>query len=216
MNRDIKNPFPDYHEHIMDNSFFPLSDAFWFGHDNLTRIDRLIDGWMLTTPHDAGVLAQMVKHAGGGDHLEIGTAWGGSAILAALVKRQWRLGGKVLCFDPIVGDEGIIKHPDGERIIRDNFKQFGLQDEIELITKPFDFDLLNGRQFSSILIDGGHQYDTVKRDWWGARQAGTKYILVHDYAHEYKHDVVRAIKEDCEGWEVVHLSGLSIVAERLP
>src|SRR5574342_461649 len=51
---------------------------------------------------DSVILAQTVINAGNGDHLEIGSLFGGSAILSALVKKNFSLQGNIYCIDHLV------------------------------------------------------------------------------------------------------------------
>ena len=87
----------------LKDSLFPLDGAWVYGYKKFEYVDRWMDGWIVSNPFDVGSLAQMVKNAGNGNHLEIGTAWGGSAIMAALVKRRFGLDGQIVAFDPISG-----------------------------------------------------------------------------------------------------------------
>lgn len=217
MDRLIQNKYPNYHEHIGANSFFPIGEAFWWGTQQVAHIDSKINGWILTTPFDAGILAQTIYIAGDGDYLEIGTAWGGSAVLAALTKKRFNIAGKVVSIDPIIGDEAIIPlemQPNGRELIINNFKAFEVDDIAHFRHGKFDLKYFEDCKFNIVLVDGDHNYKAVKHDWAGAKQLSTRYIIAHDYAHYYKNDVCRAIKENMEGWEFVNISGLSAVLEK--
>jgi len=52
------------------------------------------------------VLLEYVLKAGGGNHLEIGTLFGGSAIAVAMLKREYSHSGMVFCIDPLDGYYG--------------------------------------------------------------------------------------------------------------
>ena len=114
-------------------------------------------------------------------YLEIGTLWGGTAIIAALAGAK-----KVITIDsmdgirwsepdPFYPDELVTK----ERILR-NFYEFGVEDIIELIhAKSYPFPLKN--VYPDItLIDGGHGKD-VLHDWESVKDITKKVILIHDY-----------------------------------
>ena len=61
-------------------------------------INASIQGHICMTPEEAAVLAEVVNVDG--DHLEIGTMWGGTAIIAALVKKNNGFKGQVIVIDP--------------------------------------------------------------------------------------------------------------------
>ena len=113
--------------------------------------------------------------------MEIGTLWGGTAIIAALAGAK-----KVITIDSMDGirwnkpdpyypDEIVTK----ERILS-NFHAFGVEDRIELIhAKSYPFPLKN--IYPDItLIDGDHGKD-VLFDWESVKGITKRLILVHDY-----------------------------------
>ena len=76
---------------VPTSAIFELKDAFRFGKEKGLDIHEQIRGRYAGQPYDWGVLAQMLLWAGHGDHLEIGTLFGGSAILSALTKIKYGL-----------------------------------------------------------------------------------------------------------------------------
>ena len=198
----------------LKDSLFPLDGAWVYGYKKFEYVDRWMDGWIVSNPFDVGSLAQMVKNAGNGNHLEIGTAWGGSAIMAALVKRRFGLDGQVVAFDPIRGLDVVLDRPRSLEVIDENFRRFGVTDQIELVADKFDVEWVASLRFSSVLIDGSHRYDDVLRDWLGVRQVAERYVMFHDY--DYAHHWIRKTVEDnMDGWRLVHLFGSSLILERI-
>ena len=117
-------------------------------------------------------------------YLEIGTLWGGTAIIAALAGAT-----KVITIDSMDGlrwhepdpwfpDEMVTK----ERILA-NFHAFGVEDIIELIhAKSYPFPLKN--IYPDItLIDGGHE-EEVGHDWESVKDITKSMVLFHDYGNE--------------------------------
>lgn len=140
-----------------------------------------------------GLLAQVVECAGDGDHLDIGTMWGGSAILAALVKKEMGLGGMVYTIDPL--DKCFFEEnkwylsshkdpiiPTVEQAL-ENFQMFAVEDRVvfkqgKASYWPFPSDW----RPTSALIDGAHDFDSVLNDWSNC----SKYcnlIMFHDYTN---------------------------------
>ena len=198
----------------LNGALFPLNYPWHYGYDLFYRIDDYIDGWIVSNPFDAAALSQMVYNAGDGDHLEIGTGWGGSAIFAALVKRAFSLSGRVVTFDPIEGVDVILHRPRDLEIILANFRRFCVSDSIELITKTFSAEWVEGRRFTSVLIDGSHLYDHVYHDWKDVKMLADRYVMFHDYDDAHQ-GILRTVRENMDGWRIVHLSGYSLILERL-
>lgn len=139
-----------------------------------------------------GLLAQVVECAGDGDHLDIGTMWGGSAILAALVKDRMGLDGMVYTIDPLdqrFFDENkgyLSSHKDTtaptvEQVL-ENFQTFGVEDRI-LFKQISSADLTFPAYWlaRSAFIDGAHDFDSVLTDWSNCSKY-CKIIMFHDYS----------------------------------
>lgn len=115
-----------------------------------------------------------------GDHLEIGSMWGGTAIVAAAAKDQAGVDGGVVCIDPFSdSDAGIGGRPSPE-VFWENVEEAGYTGRVELFvcqSAPWPIDTT--RRFSSVLIDGNHNAPWPETDWESARCV-TDTILVHD------------------------------------
>ncbi|MBW8012503.1 MAG: class I SAM-dependent methyltransferase [Chloroflexi bacterium] len=200
------------------NAFFPLEVAYPLGVDLGSEISASIIGRIAGHAADHGVLAQVIRNAGNGDHLEIGSLFGGSAILAALVKRHYNLAGKLVCIDPMTGYYGKPDPESGimldETIFWENMEAFGVQDRVELIVGKSEETEVTGK-FVSAFLDGDHSEAGVLRDWDLAKGLVSKYILLDNYdAHfEGVQDAFRVISQE-KGWRCVLVYGISAVFER--
>lgn len=201
------------------NTLIKLEDAFSLGVDLGNEISASIVGRIAGNAPDHGVLAQVIHKAGSGDHLEIGSLYGGSAILAALVKRKYKLAGKVVCIDPMTGYYGKPDPENGllvdENIFWENMKTFGVQDRVELIVGKSQESNLN-RKFVSAFLDGDHSLDGVLGDWVLAQKLVSKFILLDNYDAHFKgvQNAFRVICQD-EAWRCVLVYGISALFERI-
>lgn len=181
-------------------------------------------------------MAELVLEAGDGDHLEIGVLHGGTLIMAALVKREYGLQGKVVGLDPLDGfypagpmnpdgvynDKGtqLITRPDDKGVpvslenLMDNVRHFGIADRIEIIQKfsyPFPEEIA-GRFFASCYIDGDHYRDGPLHDWELAWPR-VKRLIWFDDCNENCPAVkrVRPIARKTSGWHEKELFGNQIL-----
>lgn len=114
--------------------------------------------------------------------LEIGTLWGGSAILAALANPSLT----VTAVDPMYGyygsgDSGMDGKPTPTLDdVQSNFREFEVFDRISLVqgkSNPFPLPAL---LVDGILVDGAHDYESVLLDCREACQHARRFVLVHD------------------------------------
>lgn len=203
---------------------FPLGIGFDAGIEAYHWIKTIgMHGDFLGYIHDAGVLGEVIARAGDGDHLEIGTMWGGSAIIAMKVKSILGLAGNIVCIDPL--DGYYTGQPFGHTLprmlewVQSNFKCSGFEDRFEIIAKKSKpWPIYPSRQFVSAFIDGDHSYDGVWHDWECARKYVSKYILFDNYDATHAdsgihQDVVRAANRAMhnEEWYPVYIAGISLV-----
>ena len=150
-------------------------------------------------PADNGIslpwACQMAINAGAGDHLEIGTSWGASAIAVALAKRAAGLPGKVYCIDPyekryankktslkfatISGAKRNIKAAEVDITI------------IRASSDPFP-EKLKGHKFVSAYIDGSHLGDMPYKDLMACAERTQHFIGMDNYEEGYP-DVLDAV-----------------------
>ncbi len=140
----------------------------------------------LTMPHgrvcmsweEIDLLARVVGDAVG-DHCEIGSMWGGTAIVAASAKEHAGRGERVVCIDPFSDSDAEGGKPD-EAIFWGNIDDAGFHDSVELhVCQSAPWPLPMTRRFGSVLIDGNHNAPWPETDWESARCV-TNVILVHD------------------------------------
>jgi len=120
---------------------------------------------------EAQILSQVIRKAGHGNHIEIGSLYGASALICAFTKEHYKLDGKIYCVDP---------QPRG---IKDSARKFGLSHRIVVVKErshPFP-ERLRGLEFVSGYIDGDHRYDNPSRDWENLCTRVRRYIVFDDY-----------------------------------
>lgn len=119
-----------------------------------------------------------------GDHLEIGTLHGGSAIVVALLKRTRGYSGKVVCIDPLDGyyigtryackNDIVTDVPITLETLRENEQIFGVELEVVRARSiPFP---IHGRRFATAYIDGDHWGDSPTIDFINAALVTSEYI----------------------------------------
>lgn len=153
----------------------------WSKHANFGRhISNMLDQciWAGITGRDAGVLAEYIVQAGPGDYVEIGTAFGASAILAALTKRVYQIPGEVYCIDSF----GRQFHPEGttSKKVMENAEIFGVADMIHLTVARSHPWPLEERPYVFGLVDGSHRGLTPAKDFINLSRRVTGYIAIDD------------------------------------
>lgn len=154
-------------------------------------------------------VVSMAVNAGPGDHCEIGTLFGASAIAVALAKKEWGFPGKVYCVDPYLPRENEVHSsthvPAGmlngsADVLARNALKFGVQDRIVLIqapSQPWPEPLMESR-FVSSYIDGAH---LGRMPWWDFVELSRRtdhYIAFDNYEEGYP-DVVTAVLRALNG-----------------
>jgi len=181
-----------------------------------TLIKEMLDGKPICSPEDMGLLTLMICNTQG-DHLEIGTAYGGTMLAALRAMDYCGRDDKVVCIEPFGEERRDTKHKAVEREFWRNVEHFGVADRIEHV-KAFShpFPINGNRGFATALIDGDHSYEYVLNDWLNTKKVVDCYIMFHDYNDKHKgvkkvvDDYVRTDKE----WEVVVEHGWSAVAQK--
>ena len=173
-------------------------------------------------------LGSMVYLAGDGDHVDIGTLYGASAIMAALVKKKFNLKGTVYAIDPYdpatrqiqaaaqPGMAGKLSATPEEFL--KNAEEFDVRDRIKLIQKksyPWPEELKDN-VFASAYIDGDHNGDATWNDFLSLRGRVTHYIGCDNYEEEYS-DVVSAMVKamDSEDWFLFYKNITFLALRRL-
>lgn len=133
-----------------------------------------------------------------GDHLEIGSFYGASAIVAALAKIKSGKTGMIYCVDPYGYDRQEPVTIQNLKLtpataanmaskFRANLDLFGVRDRVILIQKPsYPWPSeLDGLRFDSVLIDGWHYDETPLQDAQNAVRVANKYIVLDDVISRY-------------------------------
>jgi len=163
---------------------------------------------------DGGVslpwLASMALQAGTGDHLDIGTLFGASALVVALAKKWAGIEGEVYCIDPWEVRSGIAVNAavKPEEIcaamqdVSENAERFGVPLKlIKAKSEPVPPEL-EGHSFASVYIDGDHLKGQPLRDFQLYAPMVTKYIGFDNYEEGYP-DVMAAVRHimlNDQGW----------------
>ena len=195
--------------------FFPLRDAYYYGRRLNYELRDKLGGQLVQDSRTTALLAQTVRYAGDGDYIEIGSLHGGSAITAALVKKEFNLEGIVYCIEP------------NPRNILENAKLFKVEDRIKIVKKTSNelkelitttdnmYFSLESKSFSCGFIDGDHRDSHPLDDWYKLRNIISRYIIFDDYDKSEKGVVsaVQNVMHCCEEWIPVHLSGALVIFE---
>ena len=170
-------------------------------------ISKTIIGRLATPVDELRALYNAILDAGPGDHVEIGCLWGGTAIVAAIIKEQFNLPGHVYTIDPMAGgwwdtqDPAVKLQPTPGRVL-DNFVRFNVAHRISVIRcKSHPWPLPSDIHPVSIFIDGDHEYRGVKVDAQMVKKLGAKIIAFHDYDSIHT-GVKQALDEEfpCPEW----------------
>lgn len=195
--------------------FFPLEKGFQYGMSCVPELNK-IKGRSIISPFDAGLLAQMIVMGKHGDHVEIGTLFGGSAIIAARTKKHFGLCGTIHCIDPLensIPDAGAGIYASKEVIV-ENASMFGVEDRIvvhEQSSYPFPLK----QSFATGYIDGDHWNNFPIRDWESLSRYVSYMVMFDDYCHG-KPEVLEACLQaaDDSEWVPVFVGGMSFIVRR--
>lgn len=177
----------------------------------------------LLSEEEAAALVDMVS--GPGDHIDLGTLWGGTAILSALAKRAGGFTGRVYTVDYMqggywnTGDPSVDHQIPTEAAIHANLVRFGVADIVTVVkanTHPWP---LPDVQPFSVLIDCDHSYEGCLRDWEKVRSLKPLYVAFHDYnpaTHPGVAQVVREIQQDDNEYLPVKQVGTLIIFQYAP
>lgn len=199
---------------LLPESFMTFGDAYYYGYEAAENIrENIGEGRAIFFPHEAGVLAQMVFDARHSDHVEIGTLFGASAILVAMMKKEFSMHGNVYCVDPLemrkftLGDLGTGSRATSDVVMR-NAEQFGVADRIKLtLVSSYPWPL-EDKTFGTGYIDGDHWGGMPHKDWMNLKDRVKYGVIIDDYCYGKPevHDVVVEAANDPD-WIIVHVAG---------
>jgi predicted O-methyltransferase YrrM len=189
----------------MNKFFFPLNDGYYYGRRLHGELKDKLGNKLVQNSHATGLLCQAIRNAGHGDYVEIGSLHGGSAITAALTKKEFKLNGYIRCIEP------------DPRDIYDNASLWGVENKILVYQTPSEEMVWGNYRFSCSFIDGDHRPPNPLLDWYMLRNKTTKYIIFDDY-DKSEPGVVQAVTEAMgdwtEPWKIVHMSDAIVIFER--
>ncbi len=199
-----------------------------FAQGLIEEIQKGIRGRIAHEQHNCNYLAWTIAQAGDGNHLEIGTLFGGSAILAALLKQRFGFIGNVYCIDPLDGYylgttysyavDPVCGLPINEETVMNNARYFGVEDRIIVIPKsshPWPEEVAN-QNFSSAFIDGNHWNEYPKRDWLMAHPRTDKFVVFDNWDDNHP-----AVQEACKlasstaGWVEEFAGEITYIVRRV-
>jgi SRSO17 transposase len=195
-----------------------------FGQEFIDRILKDLDGRLCYEDSNCNYLAWVIAQSGDGDHLEIGTLHGGSAILVALIKKTNDFSGKVWCIDPLDGYykgtkyeypvDLVSKIPVTRERVLENAKKFGVRDRIKVIASK-SVPLPRGlpKRFASAFIDGDHSGDVPLQDWHNVKDRTDKYVIFDNANQATNPDVMVAVREAANDpdWELIWSQGITVI-----
>jgi len=206
------------------DSLFTLDSVYKFIINSFEYVSENITGRLAGVPHDYGVFGQAVFNSGNGNVLEIGTLFGGGAILIAMMMKKFNIEGKIYTLDPLDGyygkgnkdDSGIIPSVD---VLKDNISKFKVEDYIVIVQEksyPFPARLSN-LNFNVVYIDGDHWGDMPKKDFISVSKLTNNYIIFDNYdkSHPYVYSAVNFANCNTD-WKIVHISSISCVLQKSP
>ena len=194
--RDIVN-------HVSNNIFGRLANK--FGDKELDNVDKLLE---------------YIQIAGGGNHLEIGTLYGGSAIAVALLKNELDQDGMIVCIDPFDGYYSQPEDISGVSITPEtiflNIDEFDVGNRILVMQTCSQFVHYLDMQFNTAYIDGDHDNEVPLHDWLLVKDMVNRFVIFDNHSPQHP-DVMKACKianEDDE-WACVYDKGITYVVERI-
>lgn len=198
---------------LLPESFMTFGGAYYYGYEIAQVIKGQIEGRAIFCPHEAGVMAQMIHDARHSDHVEIGTLFGASAILVAMVKTKFNMHGNVYCVDPLemrkvtLDDLNTGTRASSNLVIK-NAKHFEVADRIKIVLAHSHPWPLGDRTFGTGYIDGDHWNGMPHKDWMSLKDRVKYGVIMDDYCHG-KPEVHEAVMEAANDpdWIIVHIAG---------
>jgi len=170
------------------------------------------------SPDSLPKLGAVVSMAGDGDHLEIGTGFGASAIMAALVKHEFNLGGKVWCIDPYLPGEKADVLQASIEMLNENAVHFKVAEKLVLLPNkslPLPEEVKE-KAFVSAYIDGDHDGMAPWMDFLALRGIVKKFVCFGGFEEFYPGVMVAAIRALTIGGWILHYKAGNFISLRRP
>lgn len=204
----------DYKDSAMP--LFTLGAAYEEGLKLHGEVSRGIKGRVACRRAVCGVIAEIVTNCGG-DHTEIGTLFGGTAIIAGRMKKT----GKVYIIDPLSGYYGAKVDPisrlkPDRELLEANLKHWNVINKsviVEAVSNPWP--LPEDMCFDTALIDGDHSFGGAMLDWNNLKGWVNRYIMFDNVDTEHP-GVVSVFRYACadQNWRPVLVYETCAVLER--
>lgn len=166
-------------------------------------ISTHIKGRLAMAADDCMIIEEIARHCN--TWIEIGSLWGGSAIVAALSNPDLR----VIAIDPIERYRDEL--PTCDDILL-NFLSFNVAHQIALVRAKSDpWPLPPGFEADAVMIDGDHSLEALKSDWKNARLIARKFVLFHDYDDP----TIRKFTDGIRDFKIVKSSQRMVAFERI-
>ena len=165
-----------------------------------SKVYKEIRGRMCEEHGPGVVVSDLLLEVGGGNYIEFGSLFGGSAIVAAITMEEFQLEGHIYGVDPFNGyykgtlnDSGDPVYSGDNDIVTgipitleqslENAKMFGVEDRVTFIkahSVPLPLEVSN-KTFSVALIDGDHWNEGPLNDFVAINKLVTDYIVFDNY-----------------------------------
>lgn len=188
----------------MDKFFFPLRDGYYYGRRLNKELRDVLGRKLVQDSHATGLLCQAVRNSGDENYFEIGSLYGGSAITAALTKKEFKLAGRIICVEP------------NPRSILENASIFGVKDRIKIHKMTSEeMYLMPDINVSCAFIDGDHRPPHPTQDWAKLAYVSSKYVIFDD-VDKSEPGVTGAfhVALEYQNWNLVHFSNAIAIFER--
>lgn len=164
-------------------------------------------------------------------HLEIGVLFGATTIFSChAVQLAGRKNG-IVVIDPFEGyynqeTDPVTKLPVTEERFRANLAHFGFDNETVTVYRGLSTDReiiekCKNYRILSLVIDGDHSYEGVKRDWLNYSDLVVEggYVLIDDYNCRYWPEVTEFVNREilsslADKWEPVLIFGNTIILKK--
>lgn len=171
------------------------------------------------SPDSLPKLGAVVSMAGDGDHLEIGTGFGASAIMAALVKHEFNLGGKVWCIDPYLPppEKTDVLQANIE-MLNENAVHFKVAEKLVLLPNrslPLPEEVKE-KSFVSAYIDGDHDGMAPWMDFLAIRGIVKKFMCFGGFEEFYPGVMVASLRALTIGGWILHYKAGNFISLRRP
>jgi len=188
----------------------------------IRKVSQGMIGRMCNEQDNVKRLLEYVALAPHGNHLEIGTLFGGSAICVALLKNELNVVGDTYCVDPFDGyykgteyesvNDPICDIPVDLQTVENNAELFDVYLEIiKAKSNPFPIE---GIRFSTAYVDGDHWGENPRIDIENCMKVTDNFIVIDNYDAQHP-DVMRACEKHYRDWWMAYRGGITCVLAKI-